>query len=599
MTPSQTLIRKIFLPAFALSNRVIEDEDLKQLPDSSAPGRWSRCYTLSCQFFLPKDNHNEHSVTDAPKRTSMKFSRLQILFLTVLALGVFFRFSGLGNKMYSHDEAYTAISAAGYTRGGIIDAIWDGQEKSAASIRHYIQPDNTRDVFDTLDTLAKSEPQLTPLYFVATHYWMRVVGHSPAEMRLLSALISLLTIPGMYWLCCELFLSRRTALFSVAIISLSPFHLLFAQDARPYSLLASITLLASAAFLLALRQNKKRHWAIYSVLLIVGIYSHILFGLVAFAHAAYILTNLRKHQNEQFTRYFAAFFLALLAFTPWLYQIVMNFPALTGGLSWTNSSVNLLRYLQRWILVFASPFVDFRFGNQSIVPYILRIPALLLFGYALVFLVATTPRRIWAFLLLLIGISTLPFFLSDLLRGGILSITGRYFVGFGVAAIPVLAHVFAVKLDPSKAPLSSKWLLITGLLFMAQVISGFNSLASDTWWVKNLSWNHPQILEILNQSTRPLLIVYGNGPTDLGDVLSLSEGADQDVRFLLADGHEDVEITGTYSDIYIFHRNQADFIKFKQGELYQTAEVVPGCLWQVKPFSQSSNPSIDSESRRP
>jgi uncharacterized membrane protein len=220
-----------------------------------------------------------------------------------------------------------------------------------------------------------------------------------------------------------------------------------------------------------------------------------------------------------------------------------------------------------------------------------------LFGYALLFLVTTTPRRIWAFLLLLIGITTLPFFLSDLLRGGILSISGRYFAGFSVAAIPVLAHLFAVKLDPSKAPISSKWILITGLLFTAQVISGFNSLASETWWVKNLSWNHPQICKTLNQSTHPLLIVYGQDPTDLGDVLSLSAAADPDVRFLLADGSQDIEITGAYSDIYIFHRNQADFINSKQGELYQTAEVVPGCLWQVTPFSQSSNPSIDTQSR--
>jgi uncharacterized membrane protein len=190
-------------------------------------------------------------------------------------------------------------------------------------------PMNTRDVFDTLARSSSLNRTQFPLYFVFAHYWMRLVGHSPAEMRSLSALISLTAMLGMYWLGCELFRSRRTALFSAAFIALSPFHLLFAQDARPYSLLASITLLASAAFLRALRQNKKRDWAIYSVLLILGIYTHLLFGLVALAHAAYLLTGLRKLQNGQFTRYFAASFLALLAFTPWLYQIVSNFPAVT------------------------------------------------------------------------------------------------------------------------------------------------------------------------------------------------------------------------------------------------------------------------------
>jgi uncharacterized membrane protein len=41
-------------------------------------------------------------------------SWIRVLLLTAFTLGVFFRLSGLGNKIYFHDEAYTSLYAAGY-----------------------------------------------------------------------------------------------------------------------------------------------------------------------------------------------------------------------------------------------------------------------------------------------------------------------------------------------------------------------------------------------------------------------------------------------------------------------------------------------------
>ena len=40
----------------------------------------------------------------------------------------------------------------------------------------------------------------------------------------------------MYWLCLELFESSVTAWLAVAIIAISPFQIVYAQEARPYSL---------------------------------------------------------------------------------------------------------------------------------------------------------------------------------------------------------------------------------------------------------------------------------------------------------------------------------------------------------------------------
>ena len=501
-----------------------------------------------------------------------------IIFLT---LGVFFRFSSLGKMMYSHDEVYTSLRAAGYTGSEVIDSIWDGRITVRDDIRYYLQPSEKKNVFDTLSTIARSMPQLSPLYFVCAHYWMRLIGSSPAAMRGLSALLSLFAIPGMYWLGMELFRSRNAALFSAALISLSPFSILLAHDARQYSLWASVILLSSAALMTALRKNRKIDWVIYSLSIILGIYSHLLFVLVIVAHGLYVVIFQESRLERRFIRYLLASLLALLTITPWLYQIFTYWDIVVQRLGWANVETSWLQYIQNWLIIFASPFIDLYIGPRNIIPYILRIPVFLLIGYALVFLVVNTPKRAWFFLLLLIGITALPLFLSDLFRGGILSIQGRYFVSANVAIVPVVAYLLVEKLSIPRAKLSLKWYLITILLLGAQLGSAFNILRAETWWLKKHSWIDPQIGHVINQSSQPLLVVNGLWPTDLGDVLAISYMVDRNVKFLLYPSPATVELPTDFTDVYWFHRTYQKFIDSENGNQYQAIEVVPYFLWRL------------------
>jgi uncharacterized membrane protein len=511
----------------------------------------------------------------------MSLQRIQLLALICLLLGVFFRFSELGKMMYSHDEVYTSLRAAGYTGSEVIDSIWDGRVKSRDDIRHFLEPSKDKNVFDTLSVIARSMPQLSPLYFISAHYWMRLVGSSPFAMRWLAALFSLLAIPGMYWLCLELFRSQKTALVSVMLISLSPYSILFAHDARQYSLWASVILLSSAAFMIAIRKNRMVDWVIYLVSVIVGFYSHMLFVLVVAAHGLYMIVIKETRLDGRFVRFLVASVLALLALTPWVYQILTHWNIVMERLGWSNSETSWSKYIQHWLIIFASPLIDLNLGSRNIVPYILRLPVLALAGYALYFVVASTPRRVWSFLLLLTSVTVLPLFLSDLFRGGILSIQGRYFMAASVAIIPVVAHLLVVKLSPAEKSMPLGWYLIAVLLLAAQLGSAINILQADNWWTKKHSWIDPQIGHVLNQDSHPLVVVNGLWPTDLGDVLAISFMVDQDVRFLLHQSPAAIELPVGTSNVYWFHQTYWDFIESENGKQYQATEVVPYFLWRI------------------
>jgi uncharacterized membrane protein len=512
----------------------------------------------------------------------MKLSRSQLILIAFFALGVYFRLSGLGNMIYSHDEAYTALRAAGYTGSEAIDTIWTGKEITRDDIQFFLRPNANKTAFDTLSVVAKSEPQLSPLYFLFAHYWMRIIGSSASAMRGLSALLSLFAIPGIYWLSLELFKSRKTALVSAVLISLSPFSILYAQDARPYSIWASLTLLSSAAFLAALRKNSKSAWVVYGLSVIVGLYSHQLFALVGMAHGLYLILVKEARQERSFSRYLIASSVAFLVFIPWFVQMFFHWDNMIARISWSNTEFPLSLYIQRWVMIFASPFIDLYFDQGNILPYILRLPVLILIGYALYFLVVSSPKPVWAFLLLLLGVTALPLFLSDLSRGGILSIQGRYLVSTNVLTLSVVSHLVVEKISsPGEKISHRRWYMITALLLVAQLGSAVNILLSETWWTKKLTLNDPQVAHVLNKDIRPLLIVYGLAPTDLGDILALSYSVDEDVQFKLYQEPAVVEPPIGFSNIYWYHRNYHDFTDSHSERQYRAKEVVPLLLWRL------------------
>ena len=502
-------------------------------------------------------------------------------FTTIFVLGIFFRFSDLGKMIYSHDETYTSLHGAGYTRTEAVNNLWDGRIIEKEEIEYFLKPTGDKGVFDTLSALASSEPHLAPLYFFFAHYWMRMVGTSPAAMRVLSALLSLFAIPGMFWLSFQLFESKKVALISAVLISLSPYSILFAHDARPYSLWVFITLLSSAAFLTAIKKNKTFAWGVYALFIIIGLYSHLLFTLVIAAHGLYLVIVKESRVNGRFNRYLIVLVLAILAFTPWLYQIFIHRNSMLNRLDWTTVGASRFEYIQRWLIISASPLIDLYLGPGNILTYILRLLIVILIGYALIFLVRGLPKSTWAFLITMIGVTALPLLISDLIRGGRLTLQGRYFASTIVMIIPVIAYLIEEKLSLGKTKSIFIWYSIVILIFSAQISSAINISMSETWWNKNLSPINPQFGHVLNQASNPLLVVNGLEPTDPGDVFAITYMVDQDISFILNRSATVVELPNDYSSIYWFHSTFGDFINSESGRAYKATEAVPYFLWRI------------------
>ena len=70
-----------------------------------------------------------------------------------------------------------------------------------------------------------------PLFHTLLHFWMVAFGRAELVVRLFSVMWGLAAIPLVYW-AARSFYDRRTSLIAAAVVTLSPFFIWYAQEAR-------------------------------------------------------------------------------------------------------------------------------------------------------------------------------------------------------------------------------------------------------------------------------------------------------------------------------------------------------------------------------
>ena len=484
--------------------------------------------------------------------------------------------------MYSHDEAYTSLFAAGYDRNEVVLGMQDGKDHAAEELRKFLKPGQGRGIDATLRAVF-SGAQQAPLFFLLAHYWMRLIGYTPAAMRGLAAIFGILSILPMYWLSWELFQSRRAALLSTALFALSPFHILFSQDARYYSLWTLATLLSSAALLRAMRRNDTGAWLLYSLTLMLGVYSHQLFVLVALVHGSYFAVLFLRQHRREYLGFLSACLLAFFAFTPWVYVMINNWDSAAGQMLWVTKQIPWHRYVQAWALIFTSPLIDLDFASGNLIPYVLRAVVLTLIVYSSVFLMLRGSQQQKLFQLLMLLIPAGALIVPDMILGGIRSVSGRYFVPASTTIILVVAHFLAKRLDQTSPDKHVRWRVAISLLMAASIFSNVNSLQADIWWNKELGRVRPDFIREINKDHALLIVSTGYRGETIGELMLLGLEVDADVHFRVLSTLESIEDFGNYDLVFWFPGSLKEVQQISEKQGLRIRNVLPdGSLWQIE-----------------
>jgi uncharacterized membrane protein len=489
-----------------------------------------------------------------------------LVVLLPLALGILFRFTNLDRKVYWTDEAVTSLWLSAHGFDELIARAFDGHEMGVEDLMKYQHVTPGRSIADTISVVADGDPHLPPLYLMLLRVWAMVFGDSVASVRSLSAVVSVFALGALYWLAIELTGARLTAWIAVALLSVSPFQVAYAQEARVYSLWMFLILGSTAALLRSLRNPTIKSWALYALTVVLGIHSHLLFGIVIIAHGGYVagihggfrkLLKLPKPVKQ----YALATGVAMVIFLPWAIVTVRGIGRIRQQVNWAFVNAGIQKLIANWGAGVTRTFFDldrprlgpepFGLGDVLLIVLLLLLECLTV--YALFHFWRSTANRVWLLVFLLIGTTAVVVISPDLLLGSRFSFISRYWAPCYLAIIVAVAHLFATHLFSPQ-----KWRRALGRVSFATVLVGgvvsciVSSQAQHWLWTKGPFSNELlHVARIVNQTDRPLLIGDAS-MIRIGNVLSLGHLLEQDVRLQFVYKADDVEMSGDFSTIFLF-----------------------------------------------
>jgi uncharacterized membrane protein len=495
------------------------------------------------------------------KRLSMQTAWFRFLIVILLMLGVFFRFANLDLKVYWHDEVYTSFRIAGYTRKELVPQVFNGKVMNPEDLQKYQRPRPEKGFTDTINSLAVDDPQHPPLYYLIARLWVQLFGYSVTVIRSLSACISLLVFPCLYWLCLELFGASLVGWVAIALIAISPFHVLYAQEAREYVLWTVTILLSSAALLQAMRLQTRLSWGIYAATLALGFYSFLFTGLVAIGHGIYVVATVGYRWSKTTKAYLLASLATLVVIAPWLFVLMTNWLQFRATTGWMETiQVPQMVLIKMWGLHLIHLFIDFGLRLDHPFADLASLFFLLLVGYSIYVLCRQNSVNIWLFIVTLIGTTAIALMLPDLIFGGIRSASNRYLIPSFLGIQVAVAYLLATQITKNSLLQRKIWQIITVVLLSVGVVSCAIISQSQTSWIKVVSYNLPQYASIINQANRPILISNDFG-INFGQIFALSYLLEPKVKLQLVVDSTIPNIPEGVGDVFILNPSNS----LKQG----------------------------------
>lgn len=518
---------------------------------------------------------------------------LRFALIVLLVMGIFFRFTNIGLTVYSIEETATSLRLSGYLEEEVKAEAFQGEVVSSADLHKYQTINSQKSLNDTIKGLILEEPQLSPLYYILARFWTQWFGDSATVIRSLSAVISLLAFPALYWLCWELFRLPLVGYMAMMLMAVSPFFVLYAQEARLYSLWIVTALFISAIFLRAIRINNKIWWAIYSIALSLGFYTTPLSLLIAMGHSVYIIGTQGIRLSKIVIAYVLSSLAAVILFSPWLYFIIYNFSTSHNTTEWTSiRKIPLFSLFGSFIVNIIYTFLDIPsstlwkylttvYSWADIIIGVIGISISILVGYAFFFLLRQTPKNIWLFSWSLFGITSLIFLVPDLLFGGIRSVIPRFQVPLYISILITVAYLVSYKSiyvtqDSRKQTL---WRLITIGLISCGIISCTFISRSNIWWNKYFNTDNLPMAKIINQTPSPL-VISDSGASHYLNILSLNHLLEPKVKFLLfyiTENNIDISsLSDEFSDLFLLNPSSELKEVIKENQIYNLDAVYDG-----------------------
>jgi uncharacterized membrane protein len=150
-------------------------------------------------------------------------------------------------------------------------------------------------------------------------------------------MFSVLTLPVMFVLAKTLF-TRRVALLATLLLAISPLQVLFAQEARMYTMFAFFIALALFFFWRAWENGRRLNWLIFALATTAALYTHSLAIFYLLAIDLFCLLY-RSRLRIRWLSLLASHVTIFLLFLPWLVTMIGQIPRLQSEFEGASQSI--------------------------------------------------------------------------------------------------------------------------------------------------------------------------------------------------------------------------------------------------------------------
>jgi uncharacterized membrane protein len=380
----------------------------------------------------------------------------------VLALATFLRVFRISKRDFWYDEAFTGV-AIKENFSGMLDMI-------------------IQDVHP-------------PLYYISVKLFASLFNYSVFGIRFYSAILGILGIWAVYLFAKELF-NKKVALWSSFLVTISPFAIQYSQEARMYSMLGFLIVIATYFFIRWLKRNETISYLLFGIFLGLSFLTHYM-GIIFAPMFYFVFLVWRFKENKSLDKKFDfrkilqdlipkkelifSYLLAFLIFTPWLNIFLKHFNG-RDNLHWTIPATLGDIFLNIQIFIFGSPIGEMSAGIPEpnkfygVAPITALIMVTIFISLLILFLLKREKEKIIIVLLLSFGFMLMVYFLSLLGR--------HYFIArFLIASSYFIFILLGIWLSRIKFRFSI-YFLVFYIFFLVSIMNvgyskGFNKLTDN------------------------------------------------------------------------------------------------------------------------
>ena len=239
-------------------------------------------------------------------------------------------------------------------------------------------------------------------YQIILHYWMQIFGQSEFSIRFPALIFGVLSIFMIYKLGKVLF-NQEIGLLSALILAISPFHIHYSQEARPYSLLMLLSLISTYYFIKFIKSDNEKNFhgkfdslahkisnfiknkkniEIYIVSTLIGIYTHnFIFFLLIFQNIYFFIYNIK---NEKLVKSWlisqGIIILIFSLYSPFFIKHIML--GINGGFTFLNQYFSLYSIIKTFYVF----ILDHAFMNSNYCIPCFYVNPIIIFLASVVFL---------------------------------------------------------------------------------------------------------------------------------------------------------------------------------------------------------------------